>query len=680
LGLLDLFRRRRPQARAHPSNLNDPDLIAMLGGGMDTAAGIAMNETAALSNAGVWAAVKTNAETGAMLPKHVFRRTAGGDKVRDFGHSLQRVIHVQANPIQSAYEMWSVFFANLQLRGSAYAQIIRNAGGDVSELWPIPADKVAATRQGDRLSFTVRTKGGAEVPVEQGNMLYIHGFRFQGERGINPIQIGKDSLALGVAMEKYGSGFFARGGRLSGILEIVGDLSEERQDAIANQFDDAYGSVENAHKTLVAKEGTKYHQMSAPPNEGQLLEGRTFQIQEAARRFSSTPSRLQDHSRSTFKNVEQQNIEYVQYGLQPMISAAEGAINTQLFTRDEQDELFVEFNVDALLRGDTATRYAAYASAIQHGWMSRNEVRDRENLNPIEGGDELLMPVNMTPISEGGTAPAQDGDADTRARRTLGHVLTRVERADVEGTIEPRRALRRLGRKTIEDAARRLVRAELRQLRALVKKHIGRRSAADLQLALEEFYGNRGELPEIIAKTLGPVFEAYALEVAAAAAGEVGGAVPELGEFVEKYAEAYTARHAGSHLGQLLAIMREENPEDQAEAIETRLAEWEAGRNEGEGTEAAEKIGDREAVKLGDAIAGVVFAAAGVTSFIWIANAGACPICNELDGRVVGREQVFVESGDTVTPESGDAAPLTTRTNVAHPPLHQGCDCTLAAA
>jgi len=126
--------------------------------------------------------------------------------------------------------------------------------------------------------------------------------------------------------------------------------------------------------------------------------------------------------------------------------------------------------------------------------------------------------------------------------------------------------------------------------------------------------------------------------------------------------------------------MREENPEDQAEAIETRLAEWEAGRNEGEGTEAAEKIGDREAVKLGDAIAGVVFAAAGVTSFIWIANAGACPICNELDGRVVGREQVFVESGDTVTPESGDAAPLTTRTNVAHPPLHQGCDCTLAAA
>ncbi len=719
--------------REHPSNLGDPALLALLGGGRETAAGIDMTEAVALSASGVWAAVKTNAETAAQLPKQMFQRNLeNGDKDRARSHPLQRVIQLQANPIQSAYDFWLQFFANFQLRGNAYAQIIRSNGGQVKELWVLPSKFVEQKRVGNALQFMITTKGGQKKPLPQNEVLYVNGFRLDGLVGMNPVAVGKDSISLGVAMERYGSKFFANGGSLHGLLKLIGSLDKERKKDIADQWRDQFDGVDNSHKTAVLDEGTSYESIGAAPKDSQLLDGRVFQVQEAARRFASTPSRLQEHSRSTLKNVEQMNQDYLSYSLAAAVAMTEAAINMQLLHESEQEAFFVEFNVDALLRADTATRFKAYREAILSGWMSPNEVRDKENMNPVEGADALLIPMNTMQMSElvgdddeggDGVAPPQDGNPDTKGRRgktflaqrrkgaekkgaekkegngkgkqgeegegeagsmpavrEVGYVLTRAERASVEDVIAPRRALRRLGRKTIEEAARRFVRAELRELRALIKKHLGRRGVEDLTLALEEFYGNRGDLPEILAKTLGPVFEAYAAEVALAAAGEVGGIVPDLGDFVKEYSESFGARHSNSHLNQLLEIVRDSNPEDTAEILEQRLAEWESGRNEEDGLDQASKIGDREAVQLEGAIAGLVFAGLGVTTFIWIANSGACPICMELDGRVVGREEVFVEAGGTVDPDVENVTPLTTRTNVSHPPLHQGCDCTLAAA
>ncbi|GAH49428.1 unnamed protein product, partial [marine sediment metagenome] len=196
--------------------------------------------------------------------------------------------------------------------------------------------------------------------------------------------------------ELFGSKFFSKGAKSSGALEHPDKLSpnahKNLQQSIAKQI-----SGENIHSPLILEEGMKWKQLSVAPEDAQFLETRKFQVTDIARIFRIPPHMVGDLERATFTNIEHQSLDFVIHTIRPWLVRWEQAISRDLIA---DDDIFAEFLVDGLLRGDIKSRYEAYGKAITDGWLNRNEVRALENKNPEEGLDEFLVPLNMTPAGQ----------------------------------------------------------------------------------------------------------------------------------------------------------------------------------------------------------------------------------------------------------------------------------------
>ena len=155
----------------------------------------------------------------------------------------------------------------------------------------------------------------------------------------------------------------------------------------------------------VLEEGMKYQQIGIPPEEAQFLETRKFQINEIARLFRIPPHMVGDLEKSSFSNIEQQSLEFVKYTLDPWVIRWEQALKKSLFLPEEKKEFFIKLNVDGLLRGDYQSRMNGYAIGRQNGWLSTNDIREMEDMNPLpeeEGGNLYLVNGAMTKLKDAG--------------------------------------------------------------------------------------------------------------------------------------------------------------------------------------------------------------------------------------------------------------------------------------
>jgi hypothetical protein len=157
---------------------------------------------------------------------------------------------------------------------------------------------------------------------------------------------------------------------------------------------------------LVLENGMKFHEVGVTNRDAQFLELRKFQITDIARLFRVPPHMIADLDRATFSNIEQQSLEFVMHTMTPWAERWEASIESELLL--DGDDLEVEFDFANLMRGDAASRSSYYQSGIQNGWLTRNEARIAENLNPLDGLDEPLRPLNMV---EEGSAEDLEGDA-----------------------------------------------------------------------------------------------------------------------------------------------------------------------------------------------------------------------------------------------------------------------------
>ena len=233
-------------------------------------------------------------------------------------------------------------------------------------------------------------------------MLHIPGLGFDGLVGYSPIAMAKNAIGMSMAAEEFGSTFFANGAMPSGLLEHPGVVKnpEKLRESWHAQF-----SGKNSHNVAVLEEGMTYKPMSVPPNEAQFLETRKFQIDEIARIFRVPPHMIGDLDKSSFSNIEQQSLEFVKYTLNPWVVRWEQAMHKALLLPAEKQQYFIKFNVDGLLRGDYQSRMNGYAVGRQNGWLSANDIREMENLNPIseeEGGNLYLINGNMTKLKDAG--------------------------------------------------------------------------------------------------------------------------------------------------------------------------------------------------------------------------------------------------------------------------------------
>lgn len=394
---------------AHP----DGTLIEALGV-TPSAAGISVTPESAMRLSAVSACVRIIAESIASLPLHVYRRLPDGRRQRVTDLPVVRLLAHEPNELMSSFVFRETLAAQVLLWGNAYAPILRRAG-DPIELLPV-ASKDVQVRLSRTLGlfYDVVMPDGSVRAFNQADMLHVPGLSWNGLLGLSVIRHAAQSIGLGLAAEQFGASFFGNSAAPSGYISIPGALGDEEIKALRTSWYAAYGGIANANRTAVLFEGGKFERVTIPPDEAQFVETRKFQVSEIARWYRVPPHMIGDLERATFSNIEHQALEFVTHTLRPWLVRFEQELNRKLFPTSSSglpSEYYCEFNVDGLLRGDVKSRADYYVKGRQWGWLSANDVRGKENMEPIDGGDTYLVPLNMADGAKKSTEPDDDEPA-----------------------------------------------------------------------------------------------------------------------------------------------------------------------------------------------------------------------------------------------------------------------------
>lgn len=647
------------QRRGDVNSLAPKDLRELVSALSLSAAGVYVTEQTAMQVSAVIACVRVLSESVASLPLFLYERVGEDGKERATGHPVYRMLHDAPNPLMTAMEFWEAMMMHLTLHGNAFAEIEVDSGGRARNLWLLNPRAMTVMPSDGRIRYLydmpAKAKlGQVEIPPEF--VLHVRALATDGIIGLSPLRAARNAIGLSIAAEQFGSRFFANDARPSVVLKHPGVLSDEAAKRLRESWMERYGGADRSWRPAVLEEGMDVETLSVPPEDAQFLATRKFQLEEIARIYRVPPHMIGDLDRATFNNIEQMSLEFVTYTLRPWLVRIEQAISARVLLEQEREKYFAEFLVDGLLRGDAQSRFQAYATGKQWGWLSTNDIRRAENMPPIPGGDEYWQPVNMvvvgTPISaEPGKRHAhmaglQERKARAARRRELMHTFEQV----------------------LHDAASRVLRREINDVRNNAKKLLSQRQAQSWEEWLEEFYRS---MPDVIRRFMGPAFRAYAEAIAMEALAEVDQPPDAVGRsdvdwFADQFLETYVKEHVISSKGQLQAVVRQavENGDDPLEAVNQRLDEWDQKR--------ANKVADKERVEMNGAVSQHVWAMVGVTRTQWATFDESCPYCRKLDGRTVDISHWFASPGDDLG--EGDDHLIVSH-KLRHPPAHQGCDC-----
>jgi len=413
--------------------------------GMRTASGATVDATSALRLSAAYACIRILSESFAVLPFKLYKPSADGrSKTLQTQHWLVRLFTKKPNRFQNPFEWREMLQGHLALRGNAYCQIIDGPGGSIAELLPIHPDRIQVERLENgswRYRYTTLT-GETEYFTRQ-EIWHIRGLSSDGVVGLSPIELEREVLGAALAAQDYGNRFFANDAKpTGGWIEVPGTIADQAaRDKLKDAVQGAASGV-NRHKTMVLDRGMKYHEVGLTNKDSQFLESRQFSRTEICAIWRVPPHMVGDLSRATFSNIEQQSIDFWVGTMHPWTERWEAAIEALLIDTPDED-LCVEFDFRRLLRGDAISRAAYSHSGVLDGWLTRNEARELEGYDPIDGLDEPLVPINEQtltesmepddPVSPPGVdqpakqQPAEEG-ADARLAALLSGNATRMAR------------------------------------------------------------------------------------------------------------------------------------------------------------------------------------------------------------------------------------------------------------
>lgn len=415
MGILDFFRRSSPESRSSTeiATLTAPIEQRMMFSSVfpsnanvfGSDAGEFVSERTALQHLAVYSCVRLLADSIASLPVDVFRKTKNGTRV-----PLDTPVSImQPNPGQTGFEYMQQVVSSLALRGNSYEWVTSR---DQLE-YPLtretvhPDDmRVTWNFDDGRADYQIRG-----VHVARSDVIHIRRLTLAGNIvGISPIEQARQGIGLSLAAERYGAKWFGDSADPSSVLETDESMDDAERMRVMQGWVSSHGG--RRHPALLSG-GLKYRPIAISPNESQFIETRAFQRGEIAMMFGIPPHMIGDTAKSTSwgTGIEQQTMGFVRFSLMPWLRCIEDTYSWLMLPRGQ----YMRFNLNALLRGDTTTRYAAYTQARNAGWMSVNEIRAKEDLEPIPDGDNFIQPLNMGPLGADptqGAAPAAPA-ADT---------------------------------------------------------------------------------------------------------------------------------------------------------------------------------------------------------------------------------------------------------------------------
>jgi HK97 family phage portal protein len=419
-----------------------------------TSSGMRVSPDSALRLAAVYACVRILAETIASLPLVVYQRRPDGGKDRVTDHWLYRLMAKRPNRFQNPFEWREMLQGHLALRGNAFNQIITNPRGEIIELMPIHPDRVKIELlPSGEYRYRISDRSGTEVILPRGEVWHLRGLSSDGLMGMSPIELARENLGTALAAQGYGARFFANDAKpTGGWIEFPGSFKDSEAKKVFRESYQQAQSGSNRGKVLVLENGMKFHEVGVTNKDAQFLELRKFQITDVARLFRVPPHMIADLDRATFSNIEQQSLEFVMHTMTPWAERWEASIQSELLL--ESDDIEIEFDFANLMRGDAASRSSYYQSGIQNGWLTRNEARIAENLNPIDGLDQPLRPLNM--VEEDA---AEDLEIDTQAEAAESPEQKAIEPAEDESVARLNGRFNALVQTTSERLARRIGRS-----------------------------------------------------------------------------------------------------------------------------------------------------------------------------------------------------------------------------
>jgi HK97 family phage portal protein len=374
-------------------------------------AGKCVNADSALTISSYWACVRLIAQSIGTLPLLLYERGEDNSRTIKSSEALYTILHDQPNGDQTACEFWEGATASLCVWGNSYALKEFNAsarGSNLSALRPLATLLVNPYRNkdGDLIyRFTDRNKV-EEYPEEK--IFHIRGFGFGGDVGLSPISYARQTLGNTLATDEAAARMFSNGMRPGGFFTFPKLLSPEQRTQAKKALIEPYIGAENAYKIGILEAGVDWKNVVIPPEDAQLLQSRSFNVEETCRWFGVPPIMVGHASAGQTmwgSGVEQILIGWLTLGLRPYLSRIEQAIKRSLLTPEQRRTLYAEFIVEGLLRGDAASRATFYSTLAQNGILTRNEIRAKENLSRSseEGADALTVQVNLVPISKLGT-------------------------------------------------------------------------------------------------------------------------------------------------------------------------------------------------------------------------------------------------------------------------------------
>ena len=413
-------------ADARGSFAQDGWFVRMFGGA-STKAGTAVSEHTALYSPVVYACVNRIANPIANFPVSIVQPDGKGGWARVTQHPLSERLGLRPNDLMSSRTLRKTTQGHALLWGNGFQEIERNQRGEAVGLWPLLPDRTRPIRRGEELVFRTSI-AGTTFELDQANVAHIMDLSHDGYVGMSQVALAREAMGMAKALEEFGAKFFANDMKSGGFLMHPGRLGPKARENLTGPGGqkqaapenpaaavERQGGLDNAHRIKLLEEGMKFVQTTIPPEDGQFLATREFQIAEIARMYDVPLVLLQSHEKTTSwgSGIEQLMLGFIMQTVAPWVQATEQEYGWKLFTEAERSKgLKVKFNMNAVLRGDMAARAVFYKTMFELG-MTMNQILALEDMNGIGADGDINFVSNNVQTLERAIAGEPAGQTTT---------------------------------------------------------------------------------------------------------------------------------------------------------------------------------------------------------------------------------------------------------------------------